>query len=195
MSSSRANARPPILGIFPTSTSLPSASGPPPSIGSSSSSHGIATGYALSSTAKILRRPKTVQSYGDGTELDGIADPVVENEKERLFRMKPKTSSSTVVATSVTSKEKQPSSSNSTSTGTIGRTPGVLSLPVSTPASTSTNPMGKRPPSGTSIRNPASDSFAMLVFDMLVFISPYTGYTTRQGIRNHAILTGGQLTR
>ncbi|KAF9512372.1 hypothetical protein BS47DRAFT_1363175 [Hydnum rufescens UP504] len=189
-SSSRPKARSPIWGIFPTSTSPPSASGAPLSVGSSSSSHGITRAMlvnpprhlfcarpclSLPSTpvsiaVKIIRRPRTVRSYGYGTELDAIPELVVEKQKERLFRVKPKTTSSTVVAASVPSEEKWPSSSNSTTTGMIGRrTPGMLSPPCLPPHLPPRIRRGKTP-SSASVRNPAFDSLATFVFEILVAI-------------------------
>jgi len=39
---------------------------------------------------KLLRRPKKPRTYGDGTELDGIADLPTDREKEVRYRVQPK---------------------------------------------------------------------------------------------------------
>jgi hypothetical protein len=43
-----------------------------------------------SAVPKVLRKPKRPRTYGDGTELDAIADLPTDREKEGLFRVQPK---------------------------------------------------------------------------------------------------------
>ena len=121
-SSSRAKmkekARVPVSSIFPPGTAHTSSGATPSSVvapggGSSSSTTPVSrqssispvqiirpTGarspirMTISSAAKVIRRPKTAHAYGDGTELDGIDDLVVENEKERKYKVTPRVSSS-----------------------------------------------------------------------------------------------------
>jgi len=39
---------------------------------------------------KLLRRPKRLQTYGDGTELDHIEDLPTDRDKEVRYRVQPK---------------------------------------------------------------------------------------------------------
>ena len=55
------------------------------SAGAGTISRGLATGTAVG--ARLMKVHKT---FGDGTELDGFEDLVVEKEKERKFRVSPK---------------------------------------------------------------------------------------------------------
>lgn len=111
-SSSRLKARPPISGVFaspmttippplPRSTSpLPFASRPPSSSSSRPSSsktrHGQTQSLPGAPAIKMLKRPKRLRTYGDGTELDEFEDLPLDREKEGQYRVQPKTISSRI---------------------------------------------------------------------------------------------------
>lgn len=40
--------------------------------------------------ARILKRPKRLRAYGDGTELDGIEDLPTDRDREGKYRVAPK---------------------------------------------------------------------------------------------------------
>ncbi|KAF8327898.1 uncharacterized protein EI90DRAFT_3155984 [Cantharellus anzutake] len=94
----------------------------------------------ISSAARIIRRPKTARTYGDGTELDGIEDLVVEKEKESKFRVIPK-------AVGTLKDKKRPS----TSAKTIPRKSGPSQASSAAPLEKGAV---KRPPSSLDVGEP-----------------------------------------
>jgi hypothetical protein len=148
-SSSRARMRAPITNIFPTSSN-PTSTSTEPRSGRSSVTSPLGKKSAIPSSipiptpnVRILRRPKKARTYGDGTELDGIEDLVVEREKERKY-IRPVAGYASGGRTQKLSPGKSTSSS-----GTIGRrsglNPGATSIPTPTPTTGV-----KRPGSSTS---------------------------------------------
>ncbi len=103
-SSSRLKSRPPLSSVFlsPATnvTSVTRSISPLPSLpqpcSSSSSRHvPIATVKSSSNlpgipSVRVLKRPKRLKTYGDGTELDGIEDLPLNRDKEGLYRVQPK---------------------------------------------------------------------------------------------------------
>ncbi|KAI0050674.1 hypothetical protein FA95DRAFT_1636153 [Auriscalpium vulgare] len=93
-SSSRLKARLPISSVFPGSSSAtPRATSPlpprPPSSLSLRSKSATGTSPSGSGGPKLLRRPKRIRTYGDGTELDGFDDLPTDRDKETRFRVQP----------------------------------------------------------------------------------------------------------
>ncbi|KAG7450651.1 uncharacterized protein BT62DRAFT_1001450 [Guyanagaster necrorhizus] len=83
----RLKSRPTLSAVFGSSGDAPirrTASPLPPRPASTSklASH--------TSAPKVLRRPKRLRTYGDGTELDGIEDLPTDRDKESRFRVQPK---------------------------------------------------------------------------------------------------------
>ncbi|KAF8317345.1 hypothetical protein DL93DRAFT_2165608 [Clavulina sp. PMI_390] len=163
--SSRAKSRVPIAGVFssesPTTASPPSRqsakSPPPPRVSSPSRIRQPMAGPSL------MKKPKSARTWGDGTELDGLEDLAVENEKERKYRVTPKatsnmlrsnSTSTAVVSKSGTTTTRRPTVSTTTSassTATLGRkTPVSVNLTPSTSAGSSAGGSIRRPPSRTS---------------------------------------------
>lgn len=126
-------------------------------------SRGLATGTALG--ARLIKASKT---FGDGTELDGFEDLVVEKEKERKYRVSPKVAGRVVSAGSSASSaslEKKNAAgagagASATGTGTIGRRtptgiPMASSHSVPSVSSTTGAVAPKRPPSSAAVRSDA----------------------------------------
>ncbi|KAH7885896.1 hypothetical protein F5I97DRAFT_1810049 [Phlebopus sp. FC_14] len=98
--SMRMKSRPALSSVFPgSSTNLPQppqrATSPlPPRPPSTMSLRNRAVPNqmppAAVSAPKLLRRPKRQRTYGDGTELDTFDDLPTDREKERKFRVQPK---------------------------------------------------------------------------------------------------------
>lgn len=158
-SSSRAKARIPVSNIFPTL--YPSVSSPSPQLEHApynrlKSPSPIPRMSPSRGAAKVMRRPKKSRAFGDGTELDGFEDLVVEKDKERKFRVTP------------TSKDKDKekslkrvsgsSNASSSGVGTLGR---KTAAPSSTSISKSASaPVARRPPSSLSVHSPGMFSFS-----------------------------------
>jgi hypothetical protein len=97
--STRAKARVPVTAVFPGQTQATS----PPSRQSSTSPVPMARVVSpcrlrpvfpvAKVGPKLIRKPKCVRTYGDGTELDALDDLVVEKHKEQKFRVTPKATS------------------------------------------------------------------------------------------------------
>ncbi|KAG8952070.1 hypothetical protein FRC03_012280 [Tulasnella sp. 419] len=141
ISISRSNKRQPISNIFPSiagatsgppSGSAPARSTSPLTTTSSSSSRRIQS-VSISQTStppiqapKFLKQPKKAKVFGDGTELDGFEDLVVEREKESKYRVVPKGTSSGLGRRSAsTSSSTNPGAVSIGPSGTIGRKRGV----------------------------------------------------------------------
>lgn len=90
--SMRMKSRPALSSVFPSPLPASRATSPlpprPPSSLRSRSRQGLDAPQA--SAPKVLRRPKRQRTYGDGTELDGIADLHTDREQEGRFRVAPK---------------------------------------------------------------------------------------------------------
>ena len=105
---SRTKSRPGLNSVF-SAAPTPSPSVPPlptPRLPSSMSLRGHPTPLPSSHVApsKILRKPKRQRAYGDGTELDGIADLPTDREKEGRYRVQPKRSGNRIPGGSYSSK-------------------------------------------------------------------------------------------
>ncbi|KAF8634468.1 hypothetical protein AX15_000909 [Amanita polypyramis BW_CC] len=89
-SQSRVKSRPSLSSVFsPTSSGVCNTSPIPPRPPSSHSKH-LAPKPSTPPAPKVLRRPKRLRTYGDGTELDGFADLPTDREKEIKYRVQPK---------------------------------------------------------------------------------------------------------
>ncbi|PFH54786.1 hypothetical protein AMATHDRAFT_52713 [Amanita thiersii Skay4041] len=87
---SRVKSRPALSSVFGSSNHYESLPVPPrpPSSQSKTSSKQLTPHQQAG--PKILRRPKRPRTYGDGTELDGIADLPTDREKEIIYHVQPK---------------------------------------------------------------------------------------------------------
>lgn len=79
-------------GNTPPPSSLPSPPPrrPTPAISRSSTLTSVAASIPHPPQAKLLKRPKRLRAYGDGTELDAIEDLPTDRDKEGRFRVVPK---------------------------------------------------------------------------------------------------------
>lgn len=177
--SSRAKARVPVTAVFPGQTQSTS----PPSRQSSTSPVPMARVVSPSRLRpifpvvkvgpKLMKKPKSARTYGDGTELDALDDLAVEKDKEQKFRVNPKaTSNGSRIATTSNTRERRPTISTSVSapsTATIGRkTP--VGVPTSTSTGTSTSTVSvKRPPSRASGKYLRQTSFIIRILMPLFF--------------------------
>ncbi|KAJ1311109.1 hypothetical protein OPQ81_009610 [Rhizoctonia solani] len=134
-SSSRQKIRPSISNVFPspsTSTPVDRATSPQPNPRRtptsprrvrtrSGPSNGGTPSSSISSMAsatapKVMRKPKRVQAFSDGTELDAFDDLPEDTEKERKYRVQP------VGRGNVTASRGEKGNTSSTATGgTLGR--------------------------------------------------------------------------
>jgi len=91
-SSSRLKARPPVSAVFPnrppSRSNSPLISRPPSS--TSIQQPKPPTPSPITSSIKVLKRPKRPKVYGDGTELDNFEDLPLDGDKETKFRVQPK---------------------------------------------------------------------------------------------------------
>ena len=126
-SSSKLKARVPISSVFPQTGTARSASPLPPSQQASSSMaqnrpHSAssrprsnqATAIPPVPAPRMLKRPKRLKTYGDGTELDDIEDLPLDREKEGRYRVQPKAGINRVPGASYTPKD---ATGSNTSTG------------------------------------------------------------------------------
>lgn len=93
--SSRLKSRPPIMSVFSPAPSTSNQTASPPNPRASPvtrprSSTEQQAPTSNQSTAKVLRRPKRLRQFGDGTELDSFEDLPTDREKERMYRVAPK---------------------------------------------------------------------------------------------------------
>ncbi|KAI0067781.1 hypothetical protein BV25DRAFT_862601 [Artomyces pyxidatus] len=98
-SSNRLKARPAISSVFPAPTSATSRNTsplpprPPSSLSLRSRQPTAGPSTAGPSTSssgpKLLRKPKRIRAYGDGTELDAFDDLPTDRDKESRFRVQP----------------------------------------------------------------------------------------------------------
>lgn len=130
----RLRSRPAISSVFPMPSQrlepppLPRAPSPlpprPPSSASSRTLTRASQAEASSSSTvlapRLLRKPKRTRTYGDGTELDAIADLPTDREKERKFRVVPKGTGNRIPGGSF-AQPMTPSSSTSSFKETIRR--------------------------------------------------------------------------
>ena len=91
-SSSRLKARPPVSTVFPnrppSRSNSPLIPRPPSSL--SLQQPKPPTPSPITSSLKVLKRPKRPKLYGDGTELDNFEDLPLDGDKELRFRIQPK---------------------------------------------------------------------------------------------------------
>ncbi|KAM6498407.1 hypothetical protein JOM56_006355 [Amanita muscaria] len=90
MPTQRIKSRPALSSVFSSATQGPCATSPIPPMPYSTSSKPPTPKPATPPTPKVLRRPKRLRTYGDGTELDGIIDLPTDREKETKYRVQPK---------------------------------------------------------------------------------------------------------
>ena len=92
-SSSRLKARPPVSAVFPnrppSRSNSPLIARPPSSL-SIQQHPKPPTPVPITSSIKVLKRPKRPKVYGDGTELDDFEDLPLDGDKETMFRVQPK---------------------------------------------------------------------------------------------------------
>ncbi|KAG2023088.1 hypothetical protein CC2G_000787 [Coprinopsis cinerea AmutBmut pab1-1] len=123
---------------------------------------------------KLLRKPKRIRTYGDGTELDGIDDLPLDQDKEGRFRVQPKGYGNRVPGAtydkSLTRSSDKPSDGKGTirrskregpgheptliplasATNTLRRTTTRIEFPSKTPSGLDVLPKKKRGPSSPS---------------------------------------------
>ena len=87
---SRVKSRPALSSVFSPTSSGPRPTSPLHPRPPSSLSKPPIVKPTTPPVPKVLRRPKRFRTYGDGTELDGIADLPTDRDKETRYRVQPK---------------------------------------------------------------------------------------------------------